>query len=295
MDTAALDYKLLKKIKDERFDVEDLHHYVLFLQIGVRDFQVCVVDSRSNQCLLLEDFILPEVSSSGEVVEVLSSLFESHHLLMAGFWKNVKVSVKNNQFSLLPAPLFLKEGLHDYLKLNAKVSLKEDELHYYKSIKSNVVTVFAVNKQLANWVRSLYPNSEVGFLHQSCSLIEGVLHHGEKYRSNQLYLYIDRFKLHVLSLKDKDLEYYNQFRIKQFSEYIRYIMLVMKGLSRSQAQSEVVIWGYIGRQSPHYNEFYKYIRNVSFGDRPGYLNYSYIFDEVQDHHFFDLYSMHLCD
>ncbi|MEO1096986.1 MAG: DUF3822 domain-containing protein, partial [Bacteroidota bacterium] len=68
-----------------------------------------------------------------------------------------------------------------------------------------------------------------------------------------------------------------------------------KGLNRSQKTSDVILWGYIGKQSPHYNEFYKYIKNISFGDRPSYLKYGYMFDEVQDHHFFDLYSMHLCD
>ena len=69
----------------------------------------------------------------------------------------------------------------------------------------------------------------------------------------------------------------------------------MKGLNRNQKTSDVVLWGYIGKQSPHYNEFYKYIKNISFGDRPGYLKFGYMFDEVQDHHFFDLYSMHVCD
>ena len=61
----------------------------------------------------------------------------------------------------------------------------------------------------------------------------------------------------------------------------------------NQATSQIVLWGYIGKNSMHYHEFYKYIRNVIFGNRPKYLNFGYMFDEVQDHHFFDLYSMHL--
>jgi hypothetical protein len=72
-------------------------------------------------------------------------------------------------------------------------------------------------------------------------------------------------------------------------------MLVMNGLGKDQQKSDVVIWGYIGKQSPHYNKFYQYIKNISFGDRPDYLKYSYIFDEAQDHHYMDLYSLHLCD
>ena len=44
MQTAALSYKLIKKIKDEKFDEEKLQHYVLLIQLGTRDFQVAVID-----------------------------------------------------------------------------------------------------------------------------------------------------------------------------------------------------------------------------------------------------------
>src|SRR5690606_3625800 len=105
--------------------------------------------------------------------------------------------------------------------------------------------------------------------------------------------YVDRFKLHILSCQKGKLVYYNQFAIKQFSEYIKYIMLVMNSLKMDQHTSQVVLWGYLGKNSPHYYEFYKYISNVTFGVRPPGLQFGYMFDEAQDHHFFDLYSMHL--
>jgi hypothetical protein len=104
---------------------------------------------------------------------------------------------------------------------------------------------------------------------------------------------VDRFKLHILSARQGKLIYYNQFVIRQFSEYVKYIMLVMKTLNFSQENSQIVLWGYVGKNSPHYNEFYKYIKNVVFGYRPKHIKFGYMFDEVQDHHFFDLYSMNL--
>jgi hypothetical protein len=104
---------------------------------------------------------------------------------------------------------------------------------------------------------------------------------------------VDRFKLHILSIENSKLIYYNQFAIKQFSDYVKYIMLVMKGLGMDQQTCEVVLWGYISQNSPHYQEFIKYIRNVAFGSRSEGLKFGYIFDEVQDHHFFDLFSIQL--
>ena len=114
-------------------------------------------------------------------------------------------------------------------------------------------------------------------------------------KAEPLYIYVDRFKLHILSVQGQKLIYYNQFIIKQFADYVKYIMLVMKALNMDQNKSQVVLWGYIGKNSPHYQEFYKYIRNVTFGDRPDHLKFGYMFDEMQDHHFFDLLSMNLLD
>jgi len=295
LDTATKGYKLIKKIKDDKFDVDHLHDYNLLIQIGTRDLQVCIIDSRNNRCLLLEDFVLAKVKSYNELKELLSSLFADHHLLMAGFWKTVRVSFKNSKFSLVPSSLFVKEAVADYLKLNSRINEDTEEILYYKHIKTNAICVFAVNREIAQWLRGLYPNAEVGFVHQSSALIEGVIKYSQQAKPDTMYLYIDRFKLHIVTLKNGKLEYYNQFTVKQFNDYIRYIMLVIKGLNKNQKSSDVVMWGYIGKKSPHYNEFYKFIKNISFGARPEYLKYGYIFDEVQDHHFFDLYSIHLCD
>jgi len=293
--TATITYKLLKKIKDEKFDVDDLHHYSLSIQIGTRDFQLIVVDNRNNEILLLEDYILSSVKTYQELAEILEDLYDNHHLLKAGFWKSVRVSFKNNKFSLVPPSLFSKDALNDYLKINVDIRPQKDELLYYKHIKSDAVNVFAINKVLFNWLSSIYKNTGLEYVHQASGLIEGVVSELNNYKDNNLFLYVDRFILHIISTRDQKLEYYNQFVIKQFSDYIKYIMTVMKGLGHDQRTTQVILWGYIGKQSPHFQEFSKYIKNLSFGERPGFLKFSYFFDEVQDHHFFDLYGLHLCD
>ena len=57
METATAHHKLIKKIKDESFELEKLHQYVLLINTGVRDFQVSVVDSEDNRVLYFEDFV----------------------------------------------------------------------------------------------------------------------------------------------------------------------------------------------------------------------------------------------
>ena len=262
--------------------------------LGNRDFQVAVVDNRTNRCLVVEDFIISSVDSYSKLVEVFEAIFDEHHLLKAGFWSSVKVGIKGNKFALVPESLFNADSMFDYLKFNCKVNKEYDRLMYFKHSKSEAVNTFAVDARLYDWLDSLYPEKQVSYFHQSSALIEGVLEQLENYPSDSIFVYVDRFKLHIITSKNNKLEYYNQFYIKQFSDYIKYIMTVMKGLNRNQLNTNVVLWGYLGRQSKHYNEFGKYIKNISFGERPKFLEFGYPFDELQDHHYFDLYNVHLC-
>lgn len=293
MQTATLSYKLIKKIKDEKFDEEKLQHYVLLIQLGIRDFQVAVVDGNDSRLIFFEDYVLSEINSYTELLGLLKNLFESHELLTAGFWKKVKVSIKNNKVIQVPASLFIEAAAEEYLRFNAHFSPESELALHCSNTRSDAVSIFAVQKDLHQWLAGIYSNSSLSFVHQSASLIEGVLSFAKTQKAQPLYIYVDRFKLHILSVKNQKLIYYNQFTIKQFADYVKYIMLVMKALGMDQNKSLVVSWGYIGKNSPHYQEFYKYIRNVTFGGRPDHLKFGYMFDEIQDHHFFDLFSMNL--
>lgn len=293
MQTAALKYKLIKKIKDERFDVDHINQYNLLIHVGPRDLQIGVVDSEQNRMLLLEDFVFPALSSHEELLHTLDQLFDAHDLLKAAFWKSIKISIKNNKFVQVPEVLYVEESKGEYLRFNAHIDPEKEYVQSVINKHSKAATVYTFPKELKDWFTKLYPNINLVFVHQSAVLIEGITQVSENRKDNPLYIFVDRFKLHIISAKQGKLIYYNQFVIKQFSDYVKYIMLVMKTLNLSQQASQIVLWGYIGKNSPHYNEFYKYINNVIFGYRPEYLKFGYMFDEVQDHHFFDLYSMHL--
>ena len=293
LQTTSLTYKLIRKIKDDLFDEEFIDQYNLFINIGTRDFQLLVIEPKDNKVLLLEDFVLPGLTSNEELLQILDQLFDSHAFLKAGFWKKIKVSVKNQKFVQVPLELFSDGSLTDYLKFNAPIDNSKEDVMSSINTRAEAVTVFAVNTALRTWLVSLYPNNTPTFTHQSAALIEATLQAAEERTDKPLYIYVDRFKLHILVCEEGKLLYYNQFSIKEFSDYIKYIMLVMKSLNMDQESSQIVLWGYVGKNSPHYHEFYKYISNVSFGNEPEYLNFGYVFDEVPEHQYFDLYGINL--
>ncbi|MEJ2006008.1 MAG: DUF3822 family protein [Cyclobacteriaceae bacterium] len=141
--------------------------------------------------------MLASEKSYTQLKELLAQLFEGHHLLTAGFWKKVRVAIKSNKFSLVPSGLFVKTALEDYLALNSRVNTETEKILYYKHIQTDAICVFAVNKVLHEWFESLYPNAELGFIHQSSALIEGVINYAAHHNSDSMYLYIDRYKVEL--------------------------------------------------------------------------------------------------
>ncbi|HMP98217.1 MAG TPA: DUF3822 family protein [Cyclobacteriaceae bacterium] len=220
METTNISYKLIKKIKDEHFEVDQLHQYVLLLNLGVRDLQLCVVDDESKRCLLLEDYVFDVISSYEELQELLFSLFEAHHLLTAGFWKEVRVAFKNSKFIQVPDALFIPEAASEYLSFNARLDTDKEEILYAHGKGTDAVTVFAVPKIISNWLRQQYANTKINFIHQSNALIEFGLQYDASALKSPVYIYIDRFKLHIMVAKSGKLIYYNQFAIKQFPDYV---------------------------------------------------------------------------
>jgi hypothetical protein len=292
LQAAAPAYKLIRKIKDERFDEDNLHLYSLLVQLGARDLQLGVVDGE-NRMLLFEDFVFNDTNSTEQQIQIVKDLYDNHPLLMAGFWKSVVFSMKNNKFVQVPAQLFVESSAGEYLKFNAHVDHDHDLVQSCANASLESVTVYLVPKTLYEWLTGVYKHTSLKFIHQSSALIEGVMRQPAETKESPLYLYVDRFKLHILAARGGKLIYYNQFPIKHFADYVKYIMLVLSALGMNQQTSRVVMWGYIGRNSPHFHEFAKYVRNVTFGKRPSNLSFGYLFDEIQEHHFFDLYATHL--
>lgn len=293
--TSAPDFKLIKKIKDESFDVEELHHYALSIQIGTKDFQFCVVDRRINKCLIVEDFVFEGLRTVRDRLEVVQRIFESHHLLMAGFWNAVRISFKTHKFTLVPSSHFNSENVPDYLMVNSEVNHKLEDIYYYRHLKSSAINVFAADKKVINWIDNVYTSKSIQVIHQGSALVEGILSYDDHTHEKMMFIFMDKGLIHVIVTHQLRLLYYNQFAVKISNDFLKYVMLVFKEHQLSQKQTRVTVWGNANAQSPHLLLLKKYIKNIQFGKRPPNLNLNYQFDEIAEHQYFDLLNIHLCD
>lgn len=295
MESAIVNYKTLQNVKDDKFDVDQLQHYNLALQIGPEDFQLCIFDTKNYQCLLLEDYAFEGALSSKEVVEILSHIWENHHLLLAGFWKSIKVSFKNLKFVQVPAPLFEHTAAEDYLKMNCPIDNGREELFYYQHLGCDAVTVFAADKEILAWLRKIYPAVALQVIHHTCSIIEGVIKHDDHFQGKSISIYVRGNDLTIMVTHNKKLLFINKYKAYQLADFIRYSLLVMQELELDQHTTKVILRGKVEPQSGYFLELYKYVRNLSFGNKPSFLKFGFAFDELPEQQYFDIYSTYLCD
>ncbi len=288
-------YRLIKKVKDQKFDIDNLHHYTLSLQAGIHDFQLCVTDGRSSQLLLVEDFRLANIKTVNTRIKVLQQLFEDHHFLTAGFWNSVKLSIKGHKFTLVPSGHFEKASASDYLVINSDIRPEVEQVHYYKHNLSDAVNVFAADHKLVNWVNGLYPALKVGIIHQGSALIEGIMKYDDHSHEKTMFCNVDMGILHIVVTKDHKLLYYNQFAARKSEDYLKYIMTVFKELRMSPKRHKVLVWGSLKQQSKPIDLLKRYILNISYAGKPNYLQFGHAFDEIPDYHYFDAYSIFLCE
>ena len=290
-------YQLVEKAKDSNnFEVDALHHYCLCMQVGIRDFQLCVIDTRTNTCVLLEDYLLKDVKTIKVRLQVLDHLFENHHLLRAGFWKSIKLSLKSHKFTLVPYSQFSADSAKDYLSVSCQWNEAVESEYIYTHKAIHVVNIFAGDKKLVRWVQSLYPQKNVELIHQGSALMAGVL----KYQlaangSKTVFAILERGVMHLFVSDHRQLYYYNQFAIKEAKELAKYILLVFKEFGLSQRSQKLILLGNISKSSDYFNLLSKYIGNISLGSRPESLHFNYYFDELAEQKYFDLFSIYLCE
>ncbi|MCU0416140.1 MAG: DUF3822 family protein [Cytophagaceae bacterium] len=293
---SLIKYRLMQSIKDDRLEVDLLSQYHLSFQINQKIFRLCIVDSEQNRCLRMEDYHLNDVYSTYDLVEQLDLLFEDHTLLKAGYWKSITVAIKDTQFSLIPESLFEKDYIKEYLSLTSSVaSSPATDYLYFKQNQTDAINIFSVDKDLKKWFEDRYPTRSVQFIHHTASMIEGILlQPSVSELTPTVYIQVEQYFLTIVVKKGDQLLFCNSFGFSSSEDFVYFVLFVFDQLQLNPETVPVKIWGEITPDSDSFSKLYRYIRHISFGDKPSSLRFSYQFDDIFEHRYFDLFSMHLC-
>ncbi len=295
MNTTSTNFRLSHKIQDEAFALSAAGHCHLYLSLAQKSIRLAVVDAERNKFVVLEDYELITVFTPIQAAEQLLLIAQSNPLLQEQNWKTVRVAISNLHFTLVPETLFDPTHKTDYLRLHSDLNPQLDDVLAYKHTSLEAVNIFALPKVLHKAIGQTFPGRPVQYVHQTSSLIKSVLHIPGRSAERKMYIFVERSYVTILVTDNHGLQFCNIFQYHSPEDFIYYIIFVMQEQKMNPEQETITVWGDISHDATLFTILQKYIRNVKFGKKPQDIGYSYKFDDLFEHRYFELYSLHLCE
>jgi hypothetical protein len=283
-------FERVRVAKDERFNIEYLSQYELLLFLNGNDFFVSVVDTLDHRCLYFEQFELLDDTHT----EVLEELFDSHQFLKAAFWKKIKFSKYNNNFTLIPNGLFIAENAFDYLDLVSEVRIGSDKVLTYQHDNTGMTCVFSVDYPIYNWITNFYQAKKIQFIHPASSEIEMLLTAKTQETREVIDLNFSQTAFSVSYKKANKLEFANIFAYQTTDDVLYFVFAVFEALKVNVEQVTCNFYGTIEMQSSVFAELKKIVKQAKFGIKPKQVQFAHSFDDLQQYRYNDLFAMYLC-
>lgn len=289
-------FSIFTKIIDDNFEIDHLHHYQLLIQISDSNFQFCVTDSLQNRCMLIEDYDLQPTANIDDFLLQIQTIYEDHVLLMAGFWKSVKIAIKNLKFSLVPSALFDVANAAKYMAMVESWDEENDVLCHFKHQSNEMVNVFVAEKKIIQWFKKTYPGKNIEIIHHTSLFIEALLQNTMLQTTSKqaVYASIESQMMTVVLKNGTKVEFCNNFKFFSDNDLLYYLLFIYDELELDTNQIPLFLTGSLQTNTDTFQKLYKYIRHVNFSPRTQSLRFSYKFDEIQDHSYYNLLAMHSC-
>jgi hypothetical protein len=285
-------FRQTQRVHDDAFDLSQSSSAHLYLSFGAHRVRVGVLDAQRNKFVALEDYEPERPTSVAQAIEALQQLSETSPLLQRRKWQQVRIGIKNQQFTLIPETLFELNAREEYLKLNAVVEPEQEEVQHHAHPRLELVNVFTVPATLDNWAYEQFKESPLAFVHQTSALMEGFLHMTERSAQPHLCVYVDKYYVTLVVLQGLKLEFCNSFYYTSSEDFIYYVLFVLQEKKMNPELDKVTVWGELLLDSDLSEVLRKYVRHVQFGKKPTGVGFSYRFETLFHHQNFDLYSLH---
>jgi len=240
-----------------------LNNLELSIQLSLSGLSFCILNKDSNTIIEVKELRFEKRLNPFEVLDELKVLFENESTLNNSF-TNVTIVHNNDLSTLVPEELFNKNHVADYLKFNSKI-LKSDFIAYDSILENSSVNVYVPYININNYIYDKF--GTFIFKHISSVLIESILRIEKASTTPKVYIHVSLKHFEIIIIKEGKLELYNTFVYNSKEDFIYYILFTAEQLNLNPETLNLVFIGDITEDDEIYNIAYKYIRNISFGNR----------------------------
>ena len=235
----------------------------LSIQISLSGLSFCVLDSDSNTITSLKSETFAVKKTPVDLLDAIKHLFNTDSDLQHSFSKVTVIHV-NEWSTLVPKPLFKEEALADYLKFNTKI-LKTDFITFDDIVQNDILTIYVPFTNINNYIFDQF--GSFTYKHYSTVLIEQLLTFEKHASTSKVYINISNTAFEVIVFNTGTLALFNTFQYQTKEDFIYYLLFTLEQLQLNPETVEAVFLGQITKENELYQIAYKYIRNVSFGNR----------------------------
>ncbi len=278
-------------ICDETFTKENAAGCHLAIEMGYDSLSFAAVDAKRNKYVFLQSYTLKKVLGFETLISELKHLFETKDFLRYSY-KSIGVGFITNKFTLVPTPLFDESNKEIYLNFNHTIDAQEEVVLHDALKNTDGVLLFAIPKKVLTAVESLFKKAIVK--HQSSSLIDLLVLQHKNATAKKVTVHIQASHFELIVTQGKKLLFFNSFKYQSTEDFIYYVLFVYEQLNLNPEEQELVLCGEIEKNSAIYSILHKYIRTVSFIRRPEQIEYSYGFNTVANHFYYNVLSQYLC-
>jgi len=240
-----------------------LKNLELSIQLSLSGLSFCILNKDSNTILEVKELRFEKRLNPFELLDELKALFENESTLNKSF-TNVTIVHNNDLSTLVPEALFNKNSAADYLKFNSKI-LKSDFIAYDNILENSSINVYVPYININNYIYDKF--GTFIFKHISSVLIESILRIEKASTTPKVYIHVSLNHFEIIIIKEGKLELYNTFVYNSKEDFIYYILFIDEQLNLNPETLNLVFIGDITEDDEIYNIAYKYIRNISFGNR----------------------------
>ena len=278
-------------IRDESLEMKKDIQCDLFSGISSTEFALALLDRKRNKFLALEVFRTDAITEPARQALWLKETSKESIILKNDSFKKASVAIVNELTTLIPSALFRKEDAEKYFHFNFN---EEDTVIHSEHIRSfDAVNTFAISKPVEEAVNLIFNQPDIH--HHETALLEGIFLSFKKSNDKTLLLNIRDGYVDIIVTEGKKLIFINTFSYKTGNDLLYYVMFACDRLQLNPEIISAILMGSVEKETETYHLLYKYIRNVSFSPRLNVFDFSYVFNEIPAHFFFNLFSLALCE
>ena len=286
---------------DKSFDISKSEAYHLSIQLCKTGIAYSVLDIERNKYLAIENIELNNPLGFTFPVNAMQRAFNDNSVLRSKF-KSVSAAYVDNQATLVPTAIFDEGKAGEFLQLNLnnekgtfdaglasthKGEFANDTLSELKS-----VNLYYFSEEAKNLLQGAYQN--IVIRHHSSILIQSAMLRYKNQHKKVLLVHFHKDSFEILAIDENQLTIYNSFSCQSKEDFVYYILYVCEQLLLNPEKIETEVIGELDKNSSYYSMLYTYIRNITISKRPDNFEYSYQFEDIPAHYYYNLFSQYLC-